>query len=131
MSIFFLSVFSNVSVCSAHLIISFHPSSDLLTIPTSRDRPFSPLVTNQTVVHLWRWSILCNFPHLLYNHCSLRPRGPNSIAKTNGGHGRISPLDPPLASLVVLNQSVAFPVREIPSKVSLSLSCARMYMYCR
>src|SRR6218665_1187634 len=62
MSISFLSVFSNVSVCSAHLIILFHPSSDLLTITTSRDRPFSPLVANQTVVHLWRWSILCNFP---------------------------------------------------------------------
>src|SRR6218665_2091726 len=61
MSISFLSVFSNVSVCSAHLIILFHPSSDLLTITTSRDRSFSPLVDNQTVVHLWRWSILCNF----------------------------------------------------------------------
>src|SRR6218665_1310409 len=69
MSISFLSVFSNVSVCSAHLIILFHPSSDLLTITTSRDRPFSPLVANQTVVHLWRWSILCNFPlHLKRYH---------------------------------------------------------------
>ena len=56
MSISFLSVFSNVSVCrpSAHLVISFHPSSDLLTTTTSRD--------NQTVVHLRRRSILCNFP---------------------------------------------------------------------
>src|SRR6218665_3685925 len=71
MSISFLSVFSNVSVCSAHLIILFHPSSDLLTITTSRDRPFSPLVANQTVVHLWRWSILCNFPlHLSDNSSS-------------------------------------------------------------
>src|SRR6218665_869056 len=68
MSISFLSVFSNVSVCSAHLIILFHPSSDLLTITTSRDRPFSPPVANQTVVHLWRWSILCNFPlHICFS----------------------------------------------------------------
>jgi len=64
MSISFLSVFSNVSVCSAHLIISFHPSSDLLTTTTSRDRLFSPLVANQTVVHLRRRSILCNSPHV-------------------------------------------------------------------
>src|SRR6218665_3543984 len=75
MSISFLSVFSNVSVCSAHLIILFHPSSDLLTITTSRDRPFSPLVGNQTVVHLWRWSILCNFPllQILGDGCMGRP----------------------------------------------------------
>src|SRR6218665_3084519 len=62
MSISFLFVFSNVSVCSAHLIISFHRSSDLLTTTTSRDRLFSPLVANQTVVHLRRRSILCNSP---------------------------------------------------------------------
>src|SRR6218665_3244356 len=62
MSISFLFVFSNVSVCSAHLIISFHPSSDLLTTTISRDRLFSPLVANQTVVHLRRRSILCNSP---------------------------------------------------------------------
>src|SRR6218665_992298 len=72
MSISFLFVFSNVSVCSAHLIISFHPSSDLLTTTTSRDRLFSPLVANQTVVHLRRRSILCNSPLHAYIHMSLR-----------------------------------------------------------
>ena len=72
MSISFLSVFSNVSVCSAHLIISFHPSSDLLTTTTSRDRLFSPLVANQTVVHLRRRSILCNFPLTDDNFCSCK-----------------------------------------------------------
>src|SRR6218665_3173843 len=72
MSISLLSVFSNVSVCSAHLIISFHPSSDLLTTTTSRDRLFSPLVANQTVVHLRRRSILCNSPlHDVWNRMKL------------------------------------------------------------
>src|SRR6218665_1907441 len=51
----------NCAVCG-RLIIWFHPSSDLLTTTTSRDRLFSPLVANQSVVHLWRRSILCNFP---------------------------------------------------------------------
>src|SRR6218665_3048499 len=66
MSISFLSVFSNVSMCSAHLIVSFHPSSDLLPTTTSRYRLFSPLVANQTVVHLRRRSILCNFPPIYF-----------------------------------------------------------------
>src|SRR6218665_679584 len=62
MSISFLSVFSNVQLYCGRLIISFHPSSDLLTTTTSRDRLFSLLVANEAVVHLWRRSILCNFP---------------------------------------------------------------------
>src|SRR6218665_2521771 len=62
MSISFLSVLSNVQLYCGRLIISFHPSSDLLTTTTSRVRLFSPLVANQAVVHLWRRSILCNFP---------------------------------------------------------------------
>src|SRR6218665_154778 len=93
MSISFLSVLSNVQLYCGRLIISFHPSSDLLTTTTSRDRLFSPLVANQVVVHLWRRSILCNFPLRKVIHFSrISPTAPTAGCRLSFIGNRFQPL---------------------------------------